>query len=897
MKTFCSTLIPSSLVLIGSLFTAINATAQITPDGSTPTTVTPDGDRNIINNGARAGRNLFHSFRDFSLPNGGEAFFNNALDVRNIINRVTGGNISNIDGLLRAKGSANLFLINPAGIIFGPNARLNIGGSFLGSTADSLLFDDGTEFSATDRQTPILTINAPIGLNLRDNPAPIANNSTASADLDPSVTFDDNLFGLRVPDGKSFVLAGGNITANGGGIVSVGGRIELGSVSQEGILGLNLDGDNLSLVFSEALQRGDVSLTNDAGFLVSGSGGGDIAITARNLDISGSSNLTAGIFPGLGSPDAQAGDIRINATNSITVAQDSRVNNNVDEGASGNGGSLLIETESLKVADGGNISASTFGQGNAGNLTIRASESVEISGERPEARSGTGSPGGLFAQVDLRGQGNAGNLTIETQRLSVSDGSKVQVATFGQGNAGNLTIRASEIEVFNTPTFSDFTTGIFAGVETDPLTVNPSQGEAGDITIETERLSLRDGGKISVSTDGFEDAGNLFVKAKDLIEIFGVDPESEDGSSFLGAEVESGGRGFGGDVTIETRELIVRDGGKISVSTDGFGDAGNLTIKASDSILLSGEDSGLFAEANPEAQGRGGNLFVTTGNVSIFDNAQISAATTFGEGSNIQLQIDNNLTLRNNSLISARAFETANGGNINIDAEFVIAFLGRNDGNDIIASASEGRGGNININAQALFGLEERPQNPFTNDIDASSESNLAGNVTINTPDVEVFQETAETPKNIVESERVVAGSCNPSKVIEDILADRESGLIIKGRGGLPRQPTDPLSADLIHIEGESVEAGSREQGAEEVETFQGTSVQGVEEEEEEEEKFVIVTERTEDINPDDIVPARGMIVKENGDIILTGYPTPNVVPRTPTGSANCGSYSNRTID
>jgi filamentous hemagglutinin family protein len=672
--------------------------AQVTPDntlGNESSVVnTRDDTSDSIDGGAIRGQNLFHSFQEFNVDAGRGVYFANPEAVTNIFSRVTGNDVSNILGTLGVDGAANLFLINPNGIIFGEGASLDVNGSFAATTADGIEFGEQGFFSVSNPESPnLLTINPSAYLFNQVAPGAIANNSKEPAGKDLSGI---DVFGLRVPNGKSLMLVGGNVSMDGGWAIASGGHIELGGLTEAGSIGIQSDtNNNFSLNFPEGVQRGDIFLTNKAIVGVVGDGGGSIAANARNLEISANSEFFAGIGEGL-TAKAKAGDFTIDATDKIELSgTDSLISNSVQPRAVGDAGNIDIKTGSLSVTEGGEIKSSTFAQGDSGNITITADNTIFLDDSSYIVNN----------VEDIEAVGNAGKIDITTGSLSAINGSQINSFTRGQGNAGDIIIQATEAVTFDGFDSNNNYSSSFSSVEAggvgnggdinitarslsltngaelntsvrealDPL--SGGNGNGGDLTINTDNLSLRDRAEISASTFSVGNAGNIVINSTDSVSL--------DKGNTINSNIEQGAVGNGGQIEINTNTLDLTNGGQVLTIVRearnnlpaGKGNAGNIAINVNDTLTLNGrsEDgqftSSIYSYLSTGAAGNAGNLKINAGNLVVQDGGEINSST-YGQGNagNLMVNTKEKLSLDGGRILSTvEAGAVGDGGQVKID--------------------------------------------------------------------------------------------------------------------------------------------------------------------------------------------------------------------------------------
>lgn len=726
------------------------AIAQIVPDATLPvnSTVTPNCSNCTIDGGSVRGGNLFHSFSQFSVPTGGSAYFNNAVNIQSIISRVTGIDASTIDGLLRANGAANLIFINPNGITLGPNARLNIGGSFLASTAQSVRFADGVEFSATNHQaTPLLTSSVPVGLGFL-NPGPIqvqgqGHSLIGPTFLTPPIGLGTNP-GLTVRPGRTLAIIGGSVTLNGGVLNVPSGHVEIAGVGN-GTVSLVPSLTGWRFNYGQARTFNDLLITNRSLADTTGLGGNSINLQGRNIRLDHGSvliGLNAGTIP--------SGTFTLNATESITVSGTdpiARIPGGIFNATTGRapGGSIEISSPNLKLEEGGLIVTETFGTNPAGNIRIQVPGTFQVDGTSPRDRRVQST----LVSLSL-GAGRAGDVQIDTGTLRITNGGFLESATYGKGEGGDVSVNATaavELSGVARP----FLQPSLLGSST------LGTGNAGSVTIKTPTLTVLNGGRLDSSTQSSGAAGSVFVNADRSVTVSGSVPESRNPSliSSAAAIVDPSLQqlfglpriptGAAGSVTINTPQLTVQNDGQVSVRNEGVGDAGSLTINAQ--------------------------------RVRVLSNGAITAQTNRGQGGDIQIT-SRTLILREGGSIVAAVSSAGDGGNITIDSS-LIALL---EGSRISANANQGTGGRIFINAQGVF---LSPDSLIT--ATSALGPQFSGIIQINTPDIDLSRSGVQAvPPPAVPEVAVTCGGGTTANA---------NSFTISGTGGIPINPDEFLGS------------------------------------------------------------------------------------------------------
>ena len=583
-------IVTATILSLNSILFSSSVGAQIVPDGTLNTKVNPIDGQQKITGGIESGTNLFHSFKEFSPTADFDTYFNNKPDIQNIFTRVTGNSASLIDGKIKTNGNASLFILNPAGIIFGDNAQLDIGGSFITTTAESIIFADGTKFDTQlDQTSPLLTVSIPIGLQYGNSPGTISSANNESINLDAS-------------PGNTLAFLGGNIELQNISIEAFSGNVEIGSVAEREIINLSPSSNGWEFKYENVDNFNDIKISQQSQIDTSGELG-NIKLVGKDIFLNPGSVLFNNT-----NTDIDGGVISLLATNNIDVNNITLIaqvtppitdQNGNFLPVKGNGGNILISAKDIKIRNGSIISASTFSQGDGGDIIIDARESVELLGFND-----------IFPTVILNianDSGVGGNIEINTGKLVITDGARIDSSTFESGKAGFIVVNAHESifisgskSIFN-PNLNQefkFNSGLIASSGFENLPLN--SGASGSLILNTPRLSIEDGGEISVSNFGVGNAGDIEINAGELL----LNNDSQ-----IIAKTASGN---GGSINVTSNEIVLRDRAAIAATADfdrdgGNGDGGNITITADNIVMF--DESKINANAN---EGSGGNITITT---------------------------------------------------------------------------------------------------------------------------------------------------------------------------------------------------------------------------------------------------------------------------------------------
>jgi len=598
-----------SLIFIGALLLfSANLSAQIATDGTLGprSNLTPEYNANLDsqdyqigdNLGQQRGANLFHSFQEFNLNSNESATFSGPSTIQNVISRVTGGNRSEIYGLIRSTiPNADFYFLNPYGIMFGPNASLDVQGSFHASTADYLRFSDETQFEARYSEKPLLTIASIESFGFLGN-------ATESIEVNQSF--------LAVNPGQALSLVAGNLMIDEATLFAESGQINLVAVGDVQVL--------IPLSASELAQntfglQGDISLTmpqSKAAELWEKAQLSEEFVEEPvfgNIDVSGE---------GGGQVFIQAGQFYADSSSIFADTHGDTPGASID---------IAVEGEVI-LKNGAQITAENQGENQMGQITINAKEALILSGinekiaeiidQNPFSEFEDLFQSASGIRTDNVGVGAGGDIQIITPFLLISPG-LIGTVTEGSGKAGDIWIEAAIVQLDRNAMIEAQTVG---------------EGQGGTLRIRaTDALSLTEDSLLLADSFGSGNAGNIEIETPDLtLNVYSV----------IGTSSSQAG---GGNITLNVRDsLHVTEDSLISAAA--FGDepqdsGGNITIHNSQFVWLD-QNSQLLTRG---FVGDGGNINIFTNNLRISNNSWIDPSSQFGLNGEIRL---NSLELNEN---------------------------------------------------------------------------------------------------------------------------------------------------------------------------------------------------------------------------------------------------------
>lgn len=711
------------------------AQAQIATDGTLGAATALVGPNFAIpaSLGRQAGANLFHSFSTFGVPTGGSATFSGPGTVANIISRVTGGGASSIDGTLRSTmAGANLFLVNPSGILFGPNASLDLTGSFHASTANYLKFADGVRFEAAAVPAS-LSVAAPEAFGFLGS-------GTAPIEVQGSR--------LEVASGRSLSLVGGRVALNNATLIANAGDLRLVGMTQ-GEAPLDAGSRPVGAAFAP------VSVADSQLLTLSGTGTGAapgrVVIRAGTLQITGSSISSDNQSP------EPAGEVTLDASGAIRLAASSVA---TYASGAGRGANVRVAGADVSLETGSSIETQAPADGAGGDIVLQAAGRVTVRTVASDAFYSY-----LYAAAD--GNGKGGDIRVSGDAVTM-DGAIVQTQTTAAGGGGTIRIEGRTVEATNGPSIyslaSPGSTGaagdvslaasesvLVAGV--DPWgypafvgTLAQGGGRGGSVALRAPAVNIADGAQVWSAAYGTGRGGDVLLEGE-TVRMIGVD----DRGTLVGTAVEPWATGSAGDLTVRASREFEFRGAQAAPSSylysglgyGSTGDGGRITIE-SPRITMAGP---AFVFTYSLGSGLGGAVRIRTHDIDLkADSAILSTTDGPGDGGSVAIEGTGRLSLAtvpvapavsgrgfNRSDVSAWSSGSGKAGDVTIDMPELVAGLvsyissgtgGPGDGGTItinadrvkltgssaidVSSVGAGNGGRIVMNVRDALELVER---------------------------------------------------------------------------------------------------------------------------------------------------------------------------------------------